>query len=1069
MKKLDCIKINNLFACLVTNSVNLRVLRFSVVNIKTVSKKAFQPLFILLLLIPFAACSQQVATPGEWIKSDIFLNPPAEFRSAPFYSLNDELDTAEVIRQIKGFKAGGYGGCFLHSRGGLLTEYMGKDWWKVMDAAVRTSKQIGLNAWFYDEDKWPSGFAGGKVPLMSEEFHSRCLSRIGKNEAIGRGDQLLFEDENYKYICHKSRMGNAWFNGTTYDDLLNPKMVKAFIDSAYTPYLGRYKKELGKTVPGIFTDEPQISPRVSGGKEGSVSFSPVVLGRFKEINGYELLPKVASLFDTVGDFRKVRYDYYRTLSRCFEESYAKQIGNYCAGMNAVFTGHFNGEESFSTTMVNSGNQMINYRHMQMPGMDQLGLRYLPLNTPKSVSSVANQYGIKRRLSEAYGISGQNMNFEDRKWLLDWHTVNGINFIVPHLALYSMKGERKRDYPPNFGPAQPYWNYNHLFEDYSGRMCYVNTLGRFAADIVLIHPLESEYFGLRNNCYQQYERCINALQKDHRNYDLGDEQIISEIAKIKNQQFVIGEMSYKVVVLPNMLVIRHTTLNLLKQFKAAGGVILAFGKYPDLVDGVRRDEAIDSLKKISRFVEEKDFLKELGDVLAPDYKLEGLNNELIWAHYSKVANGGILQLSNTSRLKVADCELSFFHSVNKPALWNPENGRSMKLVPGKDGKIRLHFDATKSWLVTFGEASREAVQTDLYEVPASKKEVIKISGPWQGNRMDPNALTLDFASYSTDNGQTYSTPEPIIGIHQRLLNKRYVGRLLMKFKTEVNDVPEKCSLILEQPKLYTIMVNGKEIKFVGKEYYRDQAFKVQDISGTLKKGTNEILLSVNYVAPKPSSLNAYERYGTEIESIYLIGDFGVKVEPSAKPFMTSLKYSSKLLVEKPVHSIKSFAISKENSSFDSDLAMQGYPFYAGAFTLDNTFKIANKAKGKNYSISFPSFEAIVLKVKVNGKEFAPLIYSPWQTEITEALKEGENKVEITLINSLRNLLGPHHHSGGELNAVGPASFTGRAEWPNEGGENNWFDLRLTGKPTLWSDDYSIIPFGVLEAPVISVEE
>jgi hypothetical protein len=186
-------------------------------------------------------------------------------------------------------------------------------------------------------------------------------------------------------------------------------------------------------------------------------------------------------------------------------------------------------------------------------------------------------------------------------------------------------------------------------------------------------------------------------------------------------------------------------------------------------------------------------------------------------------------------------------------------------------------------------------------------------------------------------------------------------------------------------------------------------------------------------------------------------------------MTSLKYSSKLLAEKPVYSIKSFTISKESSSFESDLSMQGYPFYAGAFKLNNTFKIANMVNGKIYFISSPSFEAIVLKVKVNAKEFSPLIYSPWETEITGALKEGENKIEITLINSLRNLLGPHHHSGGELNAEGPASFTGTAEWPDEGGENNWYDLRLTGKPTLWSDDYSIIPFGLLEPPVISVTD
>jgi hypothetical protein len=78
------------------------------------------------------------------------------------------------------------------------------------------------------------------------------------------------------------------------------------------------------------------------------------------------------------------------------------------------------------------------------------------------------------------------------------------------------------------------------------------------------------------------------------------------------------------------------------------------------------------------------------------------------------------------------------------------------------------------------------------------------------------------------------------------------------------------------------------------------------------------------------------------------------------------------------------------------------------------------------------------------------------------------VEIELTNSLRNLLGPHHHPGGELNEVGPVSFTGNSGWPSNnkgGGESDWYDLRLTGKPTYWRDDYYLIPFGLLEPPVI----
>jgi hypothetical protein len=1025
-------------------------------------------LFIILgvWIAAFTACKKKPESSLEMIKADTFLNPPAVYRSAPFWALNDKLDTSEIIIQIHNFKDAGYGGFFLHSRTGLLTEYMGKEWWDAMDAAVRASKQTGLNTWFYDEDKWPSGFAGGRVPLMSEKFHARCMIRIDKNALVNKADQVLSEDDKFKYVCHKSDMGNAWFNGTTYVDLLNPEMVKAFIDCAYVPYLERYKNEMGKTALGIFTDEPQVSPRLSGGTDGSVSFSAGVLDKFKEMHGYDLLPELSSLFDTTSNFRKIRYDYYQTVSRCFEESFTKQIGEFNGKYNSIFTGHINGEETLNSVMTNVGNAMITYRHMQMPGIDQLGLFYSTLNSPKSVSSVANQYGITRRLSESYGISGQNMNFEDRKWLLDWLTINGINFIVPHLSLYSMKGERKRDYPPDFSPAQPYWAYNKLFEDYTGRMCYINTIGKYGADIVVIHPLESEYLGIKNDCYQRYDRCLNALQKNHRSYDLGDEQIIADIAKVENRKFIIGQMAYKVVILPGMLVIRQTTLELLKQFKASGGTILVLDNYPDYIDGEKAPEAIDSLKQITGLIEENHFLTTLENVLPPVYKIEGQDNELIWTHFRIVAKGGILQLSNTSRLADVNCELSFDPYVKNLALWNPENGHSMKLVPGKDGRIKLHFSAATSWLVSFGEASAEADLADQYQIPSEKREVIKIVGKWQGQRLDPNALTLDYARYSTDNGKSYSDPEPVIGIHQRLREKKYTGKLILKFEPEVTEVPLKCSLVIEQPELYNITVNGKIIKFESKDYYRDHALNKQDISGTLKQGTNEILLSLNYVAPEPASLNAYKRYGTEIESIYLTGDFAVSAIPSLNPLMKSQKYSMNLYAPKPLLSISRFAITNETTKFDADLTLQGYPFYAGTFILKNTFTIEKKLKEKKYFISFPSFEAIVVKVKINGKEFAPIIYSPWETEISEALKEGDNQIEITLINSLRNLLGPHHHPGGELTGVGPSSFTGNPGWPNTGGDNDWYELRRKGKPTFWLEDYCLVPFGLLEPPVIS---
>src|SRR5690554_2540009 len=100
--------------------------------------------FLIFILLFINACTESDNTEG-WIDAGLFLDPPVDYWSAPFYSLIDELDTTEIIRQINGFKDGGFGGSFLHSRGGLLTEYMGTEWWEAMDTPVRSSKELGIN------------------------------------------------------------------------------------------------------------------------------------------------------------------------------------------------------------------------------------------------------------------------------------------------------------------------------------------------------------------------------------------------------------------------------------------------------------------------------------------------------------------------------------------------------------------------------------------------------------------------------------------------------------------------------------------------------------------------------------------------------------------------------------------------------------------------------------------------------------------------------------------------------------------------------------------------------------
>lgn len=99
---------------------------------------------------------------------DTFKNPGSLYRGKPFWSWNGELQPEELRRQVRIFKRMGMGGAFLHSRVGLATEYLGDAWFDAIRAAVDECRMEGMEAWLYDEDCWPSGYAGGKVTRNPE-------------------------------------------------------------------------------------------------------------------------------------------------------------------------------------------------------------------------------------------------------------------------------------------------------------------------------------------------------------------------------------------------------------------------------------------------------------------------------------------------------------------------------------------------------------------------------------------------------------------------------------------------------------------------------------------------------------------------------------------------------------------------------------------------------------------------------------------------------------------------------------------------------------------------------------
>ncbi len=1041
---------------------------------------AYTKTFILVFSVFLTNRIQSQPIKGDFEKTisyQKFINPPSEFRSFPFYSINDSMDAREISQQIHDFKAAGLGGFYMHSRDGLITEFLGKDWWTMMDAAVKAAREVGLQIMFYDEDKWPSGFAGGIIPRMSEDYRAKSLVRLKKETPLPAGTIVLKEDGAYKYIQHTAPMGNPLFNGACYVDLFNPEMVSKFLEVSYKPYIEKYLSQIKDYRFAIFADEPHIHARYfdkNTPNEGALSYSPWVAKRFKEKYAYDLLDKVNLLFEEKDNWREVRLQYYRAVAQQFDESFARQISEYCEKSGIKFTGHYLGEDDLEKVRDRIGNSMMHYRWMQQPGMDLLGLGFTDrLLTARSVSSVANQYDTPRRLSELFGISGQNMNFEDRMWLAGWHAILGINHFCPHLTLYSMKGLRKRDYPPTFSYQQPYWAYNKKIEDYMGRIAYAATIGKYAPEILVINPLESEYIKGKNDkdFTDGVQDVMEVLQANHYDYDLGDEQIIAEKGQMATKSLMVGSMHYSNVILPDMISIRETTLQLLIKLHQTGGSIFSTGRFPEYVDGKAGNPLLEELKKGSIRTDEKQLADALKARISPNVNISGPDASKVWTQLrATTTDGNLLLLFNTSHTSPSIIALSSFALGKDAVLWNPTKGKCYKQKANPSGQFEIEMEASEMLWITSKKLNRTAKISGEYLINKPEKLLLSLKNDWQGKRLSPNALTLDFAGYSTDGGKTFSDSEPVIGILNRLNDNGFKGKLLLHYPVQIEQVPVNCKLVLEQPAMYSkVRINSQLLPFKTEGCYVDHQFKTSDITALLQKGNNTIELELDFKPAVKTSVIAAERYGSEIESIYLTGDFGVTCHNIAE-MNNSQRNAAGTFKPRPVHQVQSFSICAEQTHFTGDVSTSGYPFYAGAFEMKQIFEMPTLKKDSRYLLELPNCEAVVSIVELNGKVLDTLCWAPFKTDITMALKTGKNEVKITMVNSLRNLLGPHHNVHGELIKVGPNSFTGAGGFPDANGDDNWYDLRKT-TTTLktWTDMYNLISFGMLETVRILEKE
>ncbi len=748
---------------------------------------------------------------------DVFNSSPVEYRPVPFLFLNHYLDDNELIWQINEIKEKGLRGFFMHPRPGLLTPYMSSEFRKKVRIMVEQAAKIGIEAWLYDEDPYPSGAAGGKVIYHHPEFRSKRLDvktqifegkktikfdmPIGyvvaifaikqgsskyqeivnltefagpireewafcrryntyyasmpadtfphwRSDTTGIKNRLIWDcpQGKWKIIsfveCYETTYWGPWGG---YVDLLNSDAVEDFIEKTHEIYKKDLGKYFGKTIPGIFTDEPKWI--------GWLPWSPKFIDFFKKIKGYDIVPYLYMLVE--GDSekeRKIRFDYWDVLTRMLKDSFFDKISQWCEKNKISFTGHVSPEEEPDWAVIYLGDLMQHAKSFQIPGTDiitsRIGTNQYPVIGvgPKLISSVARQQSKERVLSECFALEEWDFTLSKMKKIADFMMCLGVNLINPHGFYYSIDGHRKKEACPSQFYQTTYWHYYRHFSEYIGRVCYMLTRYDYHCEFALLYPTRSLWQILP--AYRQKAKEIsdffvfinNLFVHEKRQFDFVDDIDFVE-ARIKKGTFHVGAVKYETIIVPPLLYPDKKLISKLKEFACSGGKILFIGEIFERIPGnvfyVTAPCNITGMDEKQRKKIAKKIIEKLTEINAPSVKLKGKNTEEVFV---SIRSGNSCPIYFFANLGDEKSEFTVETKQNSDKeIWEPANGKRYSTV-GNPADFYLSLEPGQSVFVVGKNNSEKNV---LSAAPfLLKRSIVKhLDGEWNFEICADNVLFL----------------------------------------------------------------------------------------------------------------------------------------------------------------------------------------------------------------------------------------------------------------------------------------------------------------------------------------
>ena len=890
---------------------------------------------------------------------------PEKFGAIPFWFWNGDQSKNEITRQLELAQAGGVRGMAIHARKGNQTKYMSERWINLFRHACLEARRLGLEIWLYDEEGCPSGTIGERLPARGEKYQQKALTFAYVTAEKARADSSLVRafvaDDltapiNPAVLAPQTRvLAFSKYFITGYIDSLSRETLDEFLNMTHEIYWEQLREFFNDPVTAVYTDD--LNHLLIYGEDiPYLSYTDSLESVFRQKYTYSILDNLPALVENLPGCEKIRVDYRHTIMRMFLDNYVEPMHQWCQQHSLPLTGHLSGDEgSMLQSICRFTSAMPFYEHEDIPGIDDFlacrqdnaylrhsfnELGFSAIILCKQVSSVASQLKDGKCSSEVLTSRGWGIPVHQQMMQLRFQQGLGINILIPHDFSYSTAGTTKRDHPASYFFQQPWFCENREIQKALTHSSQLLSRGTCAAKIAILNPVTSGWVALDGErladsftCQypgkfpdtqfleKNFAELSLCLLQQHIDFEYVDEELLARHGKVSGKILNMGNKTYEILLLPPMINIQKTTLDLLKTFATGGGKIIQVGTSAALVNGQVLDEIFDFA------------ITTIADVNNLDTKTCGMNpllefeeTEEILLHTRQIEGRLEYFIVNFSE-KAQNVKINY--DMTAYVLYDPQtnrvitdNGRfpnNFLLQPSTCCHILPEYVILKAEQKNISESLfAPGLRESLRPVEFTPEIVIKAD--------NDNTLLID-AGY-LDNGDRvkFSASKNISA-----------GT---KITIPVNILqPEKVSHIYaEAPESLNMFVNGKKLNWASNSNHpATQDLHQASLQGVLHTGNNEIQIISS---------------GERIEMFYLSGQFSVQLIDD----------------EKSCHAnITPLALKLGNA------AQQGLPFYWGS--LEYKLKFTLDDIPGTFWLDLGKVEGVV-KLLVNGNDAGLCYKIPW---------------------------------------------------------------------------------------------